>query len=575
MRSLPARMPESRYPGHSFRPTVVPSSVVRGKYDEVLARHREQQPSEIAIDVSWMDMHCIPPGGTERVAVSQIIVRAGEGETRFSNRHTTWNMILVTGPSFDRPRRMVSFPYDSWMMSDDLRFAVIFLASCSYELVQDLDALNPGDAFRFIWSWGTPPRSNVDDLINWFHAGQEILVNSLDLAAACGILGIPSPRFRYCELSHTGAMVAEWGISDPILGRLERVEWRAGETRLAYVDRSGQITWRKYDMDASSLPTAHNAICRLFDKFQSNNTTIKTLNIANRADPLGELRERIRESGVTLGFILSQCGTWSINDLAQWETLLAHIPEMASNGFGVTITHTDWAKSLLGWLARPELGNMASNFVRYVNGYARIEVNTANLAKFFKEEMTDHPFVESVTSISAAVLRVVLREFVRPVTVVRRGRTYIEDIPGTLHHELGIHAFDLKFAKNNTSFPSAQAYSDKKCTISAKHTNISSSGAVCLGDINRTMSDMEVQSRGGFRHATLEEFIQMLRQCNLDSAYNSERGFVLEHPGMISDDDWRDFGKQNPEVTVPGLRELGAITAASFAELDRRMNENA
>ena len=156
--------------------------------------------------------------------------------------------------------------------------------------------------------------------------------------------------------------------------------------------------------------------------------------------------------------------------------------------------------------------------------------------------------VKSLQALRNGRIRVVLHEPVFPTMLVRRGKTYVEDEPGTVLADMSIHAFDLDFRGTVKSFPDAIAYRDEEGTILAKHTNIGSSGRVCLGNINNAMSDAEVDAREGSRLPFLSDFLQMLRSCNLDSAYHSSREFVFAEPETISLSQWRE-----PILDIPGL----------------------
>jgi hypothetical protein len=148
-------------------------------------------------------------------------------------------------------------------------------------------------------------------------------------------------------------------------------------------------------------------------------------------------------------------------------------------------------------------------------------------------------------------VRVVLHDPVYPEMVLRRGVTYVENEAGTVLSYMAVHAFDLDFRGTLTQFPNAHAYEDEECTRNARHTNITSAGHVCLGDINTGMSQAEVALRGGLAMPCVADFIQMLKQCNLDSAYNRDRGFVLADPGSVTEAEW---GAK--EWNIPGLSTI-------------------
>jgi hypothetical protein len=109
---------------------------------------------------------------------------------------------------------------------------------------------------------------------------------------------------------------------------------------------------------------------------------------------------------------------------------------------------------------------------------------------------------------------------------------------------MSIHAFDLTFNGSLNNFPNARAYSDAECTQTARHSNINSNGSVCLGDINTA-------GEGRSTVPCLGDFLQMLRQCNLDSAYRRAKDFILADPSSVTETQWNATRWE-----IPGLRRI-------------------
>ena len=181
----------------------------------------------------------------------------------------------------------------------------------------------------------------------------------------------------------------------------------------------------------------------------------------------------------------------------------------------------------------------------------RIDISAVDIAEFAKTSIPENGLVKHVKMLKNGKVRVVLKEPVYPEFVQRRGATYTENEPGTVLSYMAVHAFDLDFRGTLTQFPNATAYADEECTQTARHTNITSCGRVCLGDINTQMSKEEVAARGGVAMPCVADFVQMLKQCNLDSAYNSGKDFVLLDPSSVTDEQWRAR-----EWDIPGLRRV-------------------
>lgn len=221
---------------------------------------------------------------------------------------------------------------------------------------------------------------------------------------------------------------------------------------------------------------------------------------------------------------------------------VGEVPVVEFSGFS-----TNWVSSAISNIGWGDLPQQIRNALYY--GY-RIEVSAVDIEEFTRTSVPENDLVESVTMLQNGKVRVVLRELVYPTMVQRRGRIYIEDEPGTVLSDMSVAAFDLDFRGTLTRFPDATAYADPECTRTAKHTNITSAGGrVCLGDINTDMNRQEIEARGGIAIPCLADFLQMLRQCNLDSAYNRDKNFVLADPSSVTNEQW-----EAREWNIPGLR---------------------
>ena len=221
---------------------------------------------------------------------------------------------------------------------------------------------------------------------------------------------------------------------------------------------------------------------------------------------------------------------------------VGEVPVVAFNGFGYS-----WTNSVIDSITWGGLPQQIGDALYFGN---RIEVSAVDIEEFARTSVPANDLVESVTMLQNGKVRVVLRELVYPTMVQRRGRIYIEDEPGTVLSDMGVAAFDLDFRGTLTKFPDATAYADPECTRTAKHTNITSAGGrVCLGDINTDMNRQEIEARGGVAIPCLADFLQMLRQCNLDSAYNRDKNFVLADPSSVTEEQW-----EAREWNIPGLR---------------------
>ena len=177
---------------------------------------------------------------------------------------------------------------------------------------------------------------------------------------------------------------------------------------------------------------------------------------------------------------------------------------------------------------------------------SRLRVSAVDVEDFART-IPAHPLVERVFSQSKNTLVIVLRESLQPDTIQRQGRTYVEEVPGTVISNMVIRAFKLSLDDLVQGFPRISAFADSECTVAARHTNIMG-GIVCQGDLMQTMSSAEVAERG-FAFPSIGNLVQMLRQCNLDSAYHRDRDFVLKDPSIVSMSEWT-----SPRLEIPGLR---------------------
>lgn len=240
-------------------------------------------------------------------------------------------------------------------------------------------------------------------------------------------------------------------------------------------------------------------------------------------------------------------GNETIGSYSAYKRLLDGLDNITESPICVTFGfETNWVSNFYDKFVWNQAHVLRSQFQARSGSF---DVDGIEIEKFARENLPQNSLVESVTSLKNGQVRVILREPIQPYLIQRRGRTYVEEVPGTIA-DMTVAAFDLNFKADRSGFPHAKAYRNRECTEVAQHTNISQSlGSVCLGDINREMSDLEVEMRGGIAMPSLGDFIQMLRQCNLDSAYNSSKSFVLRHPDSVTDAQWAE-----PVWNIPGLR---------------------
>ena len=225
----------------------------------------------------------------------------------------------------------------------------------------------------------------------------------------------------------------------------------------------------------------------------------------------------------------------------------------ARQSHGISVCHvenfdSDWIHSLLATVPRTQ----ADELYHTIERSRTLNVEAVDIEQFARTSLPANSFVESVTALKNGRVRVVLKEPVRPVLVQYGGKTYMEEEPGTVfNQEMVVAAFDLDLRCARSGFPDAYAYADRDCTRAAIHPNIQrGAGSVCLGDINRgEMTAAELQARGGVALPSIGDFVQMLRQCNLDSAYNRDRETLLQRPNSVSKGDWN-----KTPWNIPGLR---------------------
>ena len=261
-----------------------------------------------------------------------------------------------------------------------------------------------------------------------------------------------------------------------------------------------------------------------------------------------------------------------VNSVEMWERICANFRAVATVPV-VEVSGNEtfgWARLIVtdGAFVR------ASDIVNACNYGQSMTIGAVDIEEFAKTSVPENPLVESVRMLKNGKIRVVLREPVYPETVQRRGVIYAENEPGTVLSYMAVHAFDLDFRGTLTQFPNATAYEDAECTKTARHTNITGSGSVCLGDINTLMSEAEIAARGGVAMPCVADFVQMLRQCNLDSAYHRSRDFVLADPDIVTEAQYNAR-----EWNIPGLyrvssqmddfkKMLEQMTAASPAAVE-------
>ena len=239
-------------------------------------------------------------------------------------------------------------------------------------------------------------------------------------------------------------------------------------------------------------------------------------------------------------------------DLTTWDRAY-HNRKLLASGEGCSSNSSAfggmWWATAVESLLTPALNLQLTSHRALFQNRKRLAVDAVGIEEFARS-LPKHALVERVTSLPENVLQIVLREPIQPDTILRQGQTYIEEVPGTVLSSMTIRAFRLSLDTLDQGFPRTKAYADPDCTIAARHTNIMN-GGVCQGDLMNTMSAAETEARG-FAFPSIGNLVQMLRQCNLDSAYHRTRDFVLKDPGTISDADWVNARK----LTIPGMRNI-------------------
>lgn len=192
--------------------------------------------------------------------------------------------------------------------------------------------------------------------------------------------------------------------------------------------------------------------------------------------------------------------------------------------------------------------SMSSEFVRSFRSYRDSgSPQTVDMAALLKADLTKYVSpannIASITRMSDKKIKVVLCEEIFPTAIRRNGKIYRENDPGTVLSDMGFSALVIDFSsmRSSTQFPNIHAYRDEECTVNARHSNIHSAGHVCLGDITSATSV-----------PNLNDFFVMMRTCNLDSAYNSSKAFMLADPNSVTDEQWR-------LMDIPGISEIEQI----------------
>jgi len=281
-------------------------------------------------------------------------------------------------------------------------------------------------------------------------------------------------------------------------------------------------------------------------------------------DPLYQVREMAPDRQVAFKAFVDRLSC-RLNDVSQWQSALENFDATETRPLCHVSRSGNWyyIHNTLGKV-RATAQKTSGKLSRALDSRNTMSVNAGDVEAFARSQLPANSLVESVTALPDGRVRIILREPVRANLVQRYGHTYVEDPPGEVLRDMVVAAFDLDFRSSTNGFPNATAYADRECQRRAKHTNISQhEGRVCLGDLNRQMSDAEIEARGGFALPSIGDFVGMLRQCNLDSPYNGDRHFVLRHPELVSEEEWRRRASRtgNGEWNVPGLRLLNAEVA--------------
>jgi hypothetical protein len=334
--------------------------------------------------------------------------------------------------------------------------------------------------------------------------------------------------------------------------------WRVGDEWTANVmDRDG-ILHAHVDVKNFGVVPRSRAHKLMELAAKMSGAVVSKLNLASGGNTFADIEGFSMES---LDQMIAFIGSDSVDSLVTWEQLKrghTHINQVPiSTTIGYEVSHwVDAALSKLVWAGAAEITSA-------LRTGREISMDTIDISDFAKIEFPQNDLIESIKMLKGGTVRVILKDVVYPTQVLRRGITYIEDDAGSVLSDMSIRAFDLDFRGNLTKFPNATAYADEACKHIARHTNISSGGRVCLGNINQGMTEAEIAARGGFGMPSVGDFLQMLRQCNLDSAYHGGREFVLADPESVEQGHYSNA----PKWRIPGLRR---IEVDDFAELRKQ-----
>jgi hypothetical protein len=112
--------------------------------------------------------------------------------------------------------------------------------------------------------------------------------------------------------------------------------------------------------------------------------------------------------------------------------------------------------------------------------------------------------IEYIQPIDAKKIKMVLKKFHQPRLIKKSKHIFL--IERTDLNNIGFQSMYLAF-RDESTFPSVHAYSDKECVTPARHPNING-GSVCLGDL-----------RTNHANPTIMDFLKMMEMMNFDSAY--------------------------------------------------------
>jgi hypothetical protein len=385
--------------------------------------------------------------------------------------------------------------------------------------------------------------------------------------------------------SHPGAGVGLW----PGRGRVSRIQDVEGAMGPRHDDRSVRRTATLIFADGSSKRDA------VVDEHLSGMAAlVPSLLIHMSPDLLADLSvtfgpedalRQVRDRGPSWARAFTEhvCARGKlISTTREWEATMRGFDELQSGGSCVSAGfHTPGsgagysarAASVSQWVVEAidrlcgakARGPSVDLFRALTRRDAGAGLAAEDIEEFARTALPANSSVERVELRKDGKVRIILKDPVQPYMIARRGRTYIEDPVGSMIADMRVHAFDLDFRNGNQSgFPDAIAYRDKACKSLAQHTNISQAqGRVCLGNINVKMTPAAIQARGGIAMPSIGDFVQMLRQCNLDSAYNSSRSFVLKKERQVTDAVWNCNGPWS----IPGLRLVPLEVSLDLSKL--------